>query len=521
MSSPAAESRQVDRWSRVQGLLPDLKAGLAGAILGISQSVPFALLAGVPPIMMVYSGTIMAFINAKLGASRFSPGGLNAGVSIIVGSSLAAYGTPMSNETMGYALALTFMVGVAQLAIWAFMLWAGDITRFVSKATTSGLLIGISSIMILTSLQGCLGLTIPSPEQWRVFNAIAAFNAVQRGEFNPYAATVAVATLSAGFVCWHLKYRHYVPVSLLIGSLTALGLNLLFGGPDVTGIQQLWSLAVGNPFSIPDFRQVSSHVTEALIYPAISIALLGLLMTSMVNRAMEPYPDARQDMFGQAAGHLLGAFLSCAPGAQSGNRTVAIIEAGGRTRWSLYFSAILMLIMVTVLSPFLTLIPLAAFSASLVLVGLRIGDIRRYRTERSTRAGSAAFWVVAIVSVVEDLTSGMLCGIAVSALLFVLRSRQELSVDIVRMDDRVEVRIAGKLFYAAHLEDELITLSQERRPIVFDLSQADLSGIESPADLRFLKQGVIRIARDEDINVLQSAGVPIAATHNTKLPEAA
>lgn len=98
----------------------DISAGLIVAVMLIPQSMAYAMLAGLPPVIGLYSSTIPLLIYALFGSSRQLAVGPVAMVSLLVFTGVSTLAEPGSQAFISYTLLLSLMVGVIQLAMGLF-----------------------------------------------------------------------------------------------------------------------------------------------------------------------------------------------------------------------------------------------------------------------------------------------------------------------------------------------------------------------------------------------------------------
>ena len=89
--------------------------------------------------------------------------------------------------------------------------------------------------------------------------------------------------------------------------------------------------------------------------------------------------DANQEMVGQGLANLAGAFFSSYPSSGSFNRSGVNVHSGAKTPLSAAFAAIFLVIILMMVSPYVTLLPLAVVSALLFLVAWSLIDVANMR----------------------------------------------------------------------------------------------------------------------------------------------
>ena len=101
----------------------DSVAGLTVALILIPQSMAYAQLAGLPAYYGLYAALLPTMIAAFFGSSRQLATGPVAMVSLMTAAALEPLATAGSEAFIAYAVLLSLMVGLFQLAPWYVPAW--------------------------------------------------------------------------------------------------------------------------------------------------------------------------------------------------------------------------------------------------------------------------------------------------------------------------------------------------------------------------------------------------------------
>ena len=143
--------RRYDRGT----LTSDLLAALIVTIMLIPQSLAYAMLAGLPPVVGLYASILPLTAYAVFGTSRTLAVGPVAVVSLLTATAAGAVAAPGSPEYLAAAIALALLSGLMLLAMGVFRL--GFVANLLSHPVISGF-ITASGILIATSqLEHILG----------------------------------------------------------------------------------------------------------------------------------------------------------------------------------------------------------------------------------------------------------------------------------------------------------------------------------------------------------------------------
>jgi SulP family sulfate permease len=168
------------------------------------------------------------------------------------------------------------------------------------------------------------------------------------------------------------------------------------------------------------------HITE-LVMPALSIAALGsiesLLCGTVAGRMTGEKMDSSQELIAQGLGNIVIPFFGGVPATAAIARTSVAIKSGGTTRvMSLVHSAMLLLV-VLMLAPVISHVPLAALAGVLAVTAWRMNEWDEIRDILGRRFKSAifAFASTLIATIALDLTQAIILGVGLSAAIFVFQ----------------------------------------------------------------------------------------------------
>ncbi len=353
----------------------DVLAGLTGAVVVLPQGVAFATLAGMPPQYGLYSAMVPCLIAAIFGSSRLMVTGPANAISLMTMSLVVPLAMPGTPDYVSLVLTLTFMVGVTQFLLG--LCHAGRFVDIVPHSVIVGFTAGAAVLIINSQLAPALGI-----EQTRGLSIIANVNALV-SRLPGYSPTALVTCIATALACVLWRPWNRVIPALLVGVLAgsvighvALSLSWLGGDLEmVAPIPSGWP-----PLSSPDLSLVT---LTALALPALTMTLIAVTEAMAIARAVaiknRDKLDANQEMVGQGLANLAGAFFSSYPSSGSFNRSGVNVHSGAKTPLSAAFAAIFLVIILMMVAPYVTLLPLAVVSALLFLVAWGLIDVAEMR----------------------------------------------------------------------------------------------------------------------------------------------
>jgi len=450
-------------------LRADALAGLVAAVLVLPQGVAFATLAGMPPEYGLYGAMLPAAVGALWGSSWHLVSGPTNATSLMVFSTVGALATAFTPTYVAIVLTLNLMVGMIKLGLGLARL--GSLVNFISTAVVIGFTAGAGVLIVGAQLRNFFGIAVPQEPS---FIAGLRDFLTHLDETNPAVLAVGVFTLLAAMAGkrW-LPRVPYMLTGIVLGALFALALSLL-GIATVPTIGALPSAIP--PLSMPDLR-IETWQTLAPIALALTVIGLSEAISSARAVALKSGQriDGNQEFIGQGLANIVGAFTSSYPTSGSFNRTGANYEAGARTPLACVFSALMLLVILLVVRPLATYLPVASMAAVLFIVAWGLIDIRAIRRVwRASRADAVTLGVTFVATLTIRLEVAILVGVLVSLLIYlnwathprVLRVAPDPAMQRrfrrVREDSPLcpqldMLRIDGGLFFGSieHIHDEI------------------------------------------------------------------
>ena len=397
-------------------------AALTGAIVVLPQGIAFASIAGMPPEYGLYAAMIPAVVAALFGSSRLLVSGPTTAASIVLFSSLSALAIPGTSEYVGYAITLTLMVGVIQLALGVARL--GVLVNFVSHPVIVGFTAGAAILIAVNQLEHFLG--APAPPALDAF-ATLGFFAARPESINPLAALVGLTTLAVGLASRRLLPRlPYMLPAIAAGTAMALLVNAVIAA--VQGdrpVELVGAVAAAlPPLSVPDF---SLSTIRQLAPVAFAVTLFALAEAVSIARSLAArsgqFIDGNQEFIGQGLSNIVGSFFSSYVATGSFNRSALNYEAGACTPLAAIFAAGLLVGVVGVSAPALAYLPRAAMAGVLFLIAWSLVDFRNIRRIARTGASEAVvLWMTFGATLLFDLEFAIILGVMLSLVVFLRRA---------------------------------------------------------------------------------------------------
>jgi len=400
----------------IETIKADFFAGLTGAIIVLPQSVAFATIAGMPPEYGLYTAMVIPIVAALFGSSFHLVSGPTTAISIVVFAAVSKYAEPGSTEFVSLALTLTFLAGVYQLVFGLAKF--GMLVNFVSHNVVIGFTAGAALLIASSQIPYIVGIDIPRGGDF-LNTWFDIYTGV--GEFNIYLLIVGLGTLVTAIVVKILKPKF---PNLLIGMLVG-GLLAFYLGGFTDSIKTVGAMpAYFPPLSTPDF---SLNSLKALAPEAFAIALLGLIEASSIGRSIATKSNQRinanQEFIGQGTSNIVGSFFSSYASSGSFTRSGVNFESGARTPLSAILAALFLMVIVLLVAPLISYLPLAAMAGVILLVAYNLIDFKNIKkTFTYSKSESVIFTATFLATLLFELEFAIYLGVLLSLMLFIAKT---------------------------------------------------------------------------------------------------
>ena len=400
-------------------LMSDVVAGIIVAIIALPLSIALALASGVGPEQGIYTAIAAGFVISFLGGSQVQIAGPTAAFATIVAGIVARSGVE------GLAVA-TIMAGII-LVIMGFC-QLGSLIKFIPFTITTGFTSGIAVTIVIGQLKDFFGVTYPAGmETIETMQKLRAF-AAGFGTMNVHAVIVGLVCLAILIVM--PKITEKIPgslVAVLVGIVMVKFLPL-----QVNTIGDLYSVSNALPaFHMPAF---SYDVIQGSLSDAFTIAILAaiesLLSCVVADGMIGGKHRSNTELVAQGAGNIVSALFGGIPATGAIARTAANIKNGGRTPVAGMVHAGVLLLILVILMPYASWIPMPTIAAILFMVAYNMCQWRTFARLAKTAPKSdiAVLVITFFLTVVFDLVVAIEVGMVLSCLLFMKRMSDEMGV---------------------------------------------------------------------------------------------
>ena len=373
----------------------DLFGGITAAVVALPLGLAFGVSSGMGALTGLYGAIFVGFFASLFGGTPKQISGPTGPMTVIVALIFIEFN--FRPEIVFFCI---FISGFIQ--IFFGILKLGNLVKKVPLAVVSGFMTGIGFIIIFLQLPIFLGLGNES-------SALKSLIKLQTFYNLNYQSTI------LGFICLSIlffipiKISKIVPAPILVLCVGTILSFLFFYNQDLIG-----SIPQGIPkliLTFPDMEEIPK-----VIFYAILLAMLGTidsLLTSVIaDQLTGDQHKPNKESIGQGIGNIFSGLFGGLAGAGATMRTVVNIKAGGQTKLSGIIHSLVLLLIVLVLSPVASVIPLSVLAAILIKVGIDIIDWKFFQNLRTkSRLEILTTFLVIFLTVFINLIIAILAGV--------------------------------------------------------------------------------------------------------------
>ncbi|RLM18916.1 C4-dicarboxylic acid transporter DauA [Brenneria alni] len=463
----------------------DIIAGITVGIIAIPLAMALAIASGVPPQYGLYTAAIAGIVIAVSGGSRYSVSGPTAAFVVIL--------YPVSQQFgLSGLLVATLLSGVFLLLMGICRF--GRLIEYIPLSVTLGFTSGIAITIGTMQIKDFFGLhmsVVPEHYVEKVAVLAQSLPSLQIGDTLIGATTLMVLV---GWPKLGIRLPGHLPALLagvaVMGVLSLFGVEvatigsrfsyLLADGTQGQGIPPIlpqlilpWDVATpGGQTMKLDWQSIS-----ALLPAAFSMAMLGaiesLLCAVVLDGMTGRKHNSNAELMGQGFGNIIAPFFGGITATAAIARSAANVRAGATSPVSAIIHALVVLMALLVLAPWLSYLPLAAMASLLLIVAWNMSEA--HKVIDLLRHGPKDDIIVMLLcmslTVLFDMVIAITVGIVLASLLFMRRIAQMTKLSELpetRTPDQLVLRVNGPLFFAAaeRIFSDIMIRSEDYQTII-------------------------------------------------------
>jgi sulfate permease, SulP family len=476
-------------------------AGMTVALALIPESLAFAAIAQVNPMVALYTSFCMAVVISIAG-------GRPAMISAATGSMALLMTTLVAKYGVEYLFAATILTGVIQFLIGVLRL--EKFFSFIPQSVISGFVNALGILIFVAQISQFKG------EPWQMYVMVAA--------------TLAVVYLFP-------RVTKAIPsplVAIVVMTMVAIALRL-----DIRRVGDIGEITRNLPtLHLPQVPLTLETLGIVLPY-AMTLAIVGLLESLLTAALLDDLTHTKssknRETRGQGIANMVTGLLGGMAGCGMVGQSIINIRSKGRGRLSTMVSGAFLLFSIFVLRDTVQQIPMAALVGVMIMVSFETFDWQSLKTFRRMSVSEAIVmpFTVVIALLTHDLAKGVLAGLMLSVLMFgwqaaQIRATVAIALPSTAQDGSKIYHLAGQLFFGSATPFvELFDWDHDPADVVVDFQRAQVWDHGAGAAIakvvahyqRLDKSIVLKGLSPESYAIVQRAGVPESFLHPEKRSE--
>ena len=419
----------------------DTLAGITVALALIPESLAFAAIAKVEPMVALYTSFCIAVVISLIGGR---PGMISAAT----GSMALLMTSLVEKHGVEYLFAATILTGIIQFLIGVFK--GGRFFSFIPQSVVSGFVNALGILIFLAQVRQFAGQSLPM--------------------YFMVAATLAIVYLLP-------RFTKSVPSPLVaIVIMTIIAMNTNFHLRRVGDIGNITGTLPS--FHLPHIDFQMENFLTILPY-SLTLAIVGLLESlltaDLLNELTQTKSSKNQEVKGQGIANIVTGFFGGMAGCGMVGQSIINTRSGGKGRLSTFVSGAFLLILIFVFRDTVKQIPMAALVGVMIMVSFETFDWKSLNQLRKMPLNDAIVmpFTVAIALWTNDLAKGVLIGVILSTLIFSWKVAQIKAVKSYDTGGSKQYTISGQLFFGSIANFvELFNYAEDPETVVIDFHQA-------------------------------------------------
>lgn len=358
----------------------DFLGGLVSAFSVIPEVVGFTIIAGVNPMLGLYTSVAFLILSAFLGGR---PAMVSAGagsMALVVVALIAEYGTE-------YLFAAVFLAGIFQLIMG--LCKVGRLIKYIPQCVMTGFVDSLAIIIFMSQIKNALG-----------------------GGLTMY------ALVAAGIVIVYLFPRITKAVPSTLIAIIVVTAASVFLGLTTTSIGDMGNMTAALPDVHLPTLLLSLETWKIVLPYSISLAFVGLIETlltqQVVDQMTETTSDTNRESCSQGITNMVCGCIGGMPGCAMIGQAIVNVKSGGRGRLSTLVAGVMLIAVLGFGSGLLNIIPLAALIGVMITVSIATFDWDSLRSlkDQSPLEILTTLLTVVIVVATNNLAYGVAAGLA-------------------------------------------------------------------------------------------------------------
>jgi SulP family sulfate permease len=465
----------------------DTLSGLTVALALVPEAIAFSFIAGVDPVVGLWSAVFLGLITSSFGGRPGMISGATGAIAVVVAKvveigNAAGAEQGIDNLGMQYLFATVMLAGAIQFLVGVLKL--GRFIRLVPHPVMMGFVNGLAILILLAQFDAFRG-----PDGgWLAANQLWVMGGL--------------AVLTMAIIQFFPRLTQAVPSILVaIGAVTLLTLT---GVVDTRTVSDVLFEGTGRsaldatlPFLSWPGDIVWTKETMLLIGgTALTAAMVGLIESLMTLQLIDDMTETRghgnRECLAQGGANFLSGLFGGMGGCAMIGQSLINIKSGGRGRTSGVVAALALTVFILVGGPVIGAIPIAALVGVMFMVVIGTFEWATFRTVgKVPHSEILVILVVTLITVfMHNLALAVAAGVVVSALVFAWESAQHVRLNPHDQADGTRIyNLQGVLYFGSVREfSERMSPATDPDEVIIDFKDARVADYSSMEALNALTE---------------------------------
>ncbi|MCH4890808.1 SulP family inorganic anion transporter [Acidaminobacter sp. JC074] len=430
-------------------LKDNILSGLTVALALVPEAIAFSFVAGVEPLVGLYTAFIIGLIASIFGGRPGMISGATGAIAVVIGSLVVSHGVE-------YLFAAVVLMGLLQ--ILAGLLKLGKFIRLVPHPVMIGFVNGLAIVIFISQFEH-----FKVGHEWMAAPQLAIM--------------FGLILLTMVIIKFFPKLTKAIP-STLVSILVVSGL-VVFLNIDTVTVGDMAEISGGLPkFHLP-LVPINLETLQVIFPYSLVMATIGLIESLMTMTLIDETTDTRghgnRECIGQGLANLVCGFFGGMGGCAMIGQSMLNIQSGGKERASGITAALSLLAFILFASGLISMIPIAALVGIMFVVVIATFEWTSIGLlTKIPKSDALVIVAVTIITVFTNLAVSVALGIVLSALVFAWEKGKRISNTTTTDEDGSKVyHLSGPLFFASIQSfNDLFNVQEDPDHVIIDFMNA-------------------------------------------------
>lgn len=406
-------------------LKDNILSGITVALALVPEAIAFSFVAGVDPLIGLYSAFMIGIITSIFGGRPGMISGATGAIAVVIVSLVTSHGVE-------YLFAAVVLMGLLQ--ILAGVMKLGKFIRLVPHTVMIGFVNGLAIVIFLSQFEH-----FKEGHNWMGTTQLAIMGGL--------------IFLTMGIIKLFPKLTKAVPATLV--SIVAVTVLVKVLNIDTRTVGDLAEISGGLPkFHIP-MVPINFETIKVILPYSVIMATIGLIESLMTMTLIDETTDTRghgnKECVGQGLANVVCGVFGGMGGCAMIGQSMLNIQSGGTKRASGIAAALSLLGFILFASGLISIIPIAALVGIMFIVVIATFEWDSIsKLNKIPKSDALVIISVTVVTVFTNLAVSVALGIVLSALVFAWEKGKKISADSHIEEDGTKIYLLdGPLFFAS------------------------------------------------------------------------